>query len=156
MSWSEYVKLPVGEHDGIDNSVIKKELHDKICGKHAAQECQNPIVRKDSVKNTYANNSSYALQKFRDYLEDSCRSDKAESFLIANFDRGLLGQTGNGHFSPLGGYHRERDLVLVMDVARFKYPPWWVSVDKLWAAMSVGDEQAAEARGYFVCKTTKK
>ena len=124
-----------------------KGAHDKVCGKHAAHECHSSTMQRN------ADNSSDALLKFREYLEESCRSDKAESFVIANFDRGLLGQTGSGHFSPIGGYHREKDLVLVMDVARFKYPPWWVSVDKLWAAMSIGDEQAGEARGYFVCRS---
>jgi hypothetical protein len=28
---------------------------------------------------------------------------------------------GDGHFSPIGGYCVERDAVLIMDVARFKY-----------------------------------
>jgi len=51
--------------------------------------------------------------------------------LIASYDRASLGQTGNGHFSPIGGYHMERDLVLVLDVARFKYPPHWVSAERL-------------------------
>ena len=29
-------------------------------------------------------------------------------------------QTGDGHFSPIGGYDPENDLLLIMDVARFK------------------------------------
>jgi hypothetical protein len=33
---------------------------------------------------------------------------------------GGLGQTGTGHFSPIGGFHESKDLVLIMDVARFK------------------------------------
>ena len=33
---------------------------------------------------------------------------------------------GDGHFSPLGGYHEARDLVLILDTARFKYAPHWV------------------------------
>jgi len=28
--------------------------------------------------------------------------------------------TGDGHFSPIGAYHAENDLVLILDVARFK------------------------------------
>jgi hypothetical protein len=40
--------------------------------------------------------------------------------LLAGYSRKALGQTGDGHFSPIGGYHRGRDLVLLMDVARFK------------------------------------
>ena len=90
------------------------------------------------------------LAKFRSYIDMSCRSNKGDLFIIANFDREVLGQTGSGHFSPVGGYHRERDLVLIMDVARFKYPPWWVPVRDLWKAMGVSDPQTQESRGYFV------
>lgn len=39
---------------------------------------------------------------------------------VVSFHRKTLGQTGEGHFSPLGGYSRRHNAVLVMDVARFK------------------------------------
>ena len=115
---------------------VGTEDHDKLCGNHSPHECHHPSSQ----------------QKFREYLETSSRSDAADTFIIANFDRKLLGQTGSGHFSPIGGYHKKKDLVLIMDVARFKYPPWWVSVERLWEAMSISDEEAAESRGYFVCR----
>jgi hypothetical protein len=40
--------------------------------------------------------------------------------LIVGYNRKVLGQTGTGHFSPIGGYHRGTDMALIMDVARFK------------------------------------
>ena len=43
--------------------------------------------------------------------------------VIVGYDRRALGQTGEGHFSPIGGYDPASDLALVLDVARFKYPP---------------------------------
>src|SRR5262249_2804529 len=55
--------------------------------------------------------------------------------LVASYDRAGLDQTGSGHFSPIGGYHAAHDLVLVLDVARFKYPPHWVSLGRLFRAM---------------------
>jgi glutathione gamma-glutamylcysteinyltransferase len=69
--------------------------------------------------------------------------------LIASYDRSALGQTGSGHFSPIGGYHRERDLALILDVARFKYPPHWVSVERLWQAMQPIDPVTGRARGFM-------
>jgi len=57
-----------------------------------------------------------------------------EGVLVVSYDRSQLGQTGSGHFSPVGGYHGTRDLALILDVARFKYPPHWVSVERLWEA----------------------
>lgn len=68
--------------------------------------------------------------------------------LIAAYDRSVLGQTGSGHFSPIGGYHRGRDLVLVLDVARFKYPPHWVALPRLAAAMRTTDPASGHPRGW--------
>ena len=43
-----------------------------------------------------------------------------EEHLVVSYSRRTFSQTGDGHFSPVGGYHKERDLVLILDVARFK------------------------------------
>ena len=90
------------------------------------------------------------IEKFRCLVDSISGDDKAETFLVVNFSRGVLGQTGDGHYSPIGGYHKEKGLVLVMDVARFKYPPYWVPLDVLWAAMAEPDSKTEEPRGYFV------
>ena len=55
---------------------------------------------------------------------------RGEGVVIASYDRAGLDQTGSGHFSPIGGYHAARDLVLILDVARFKYPPHWFSAER--------------------------
>ena len=57
-------------------------------------------------------------------------------------------QTGTGHFSPIGGYHAGRDMVLMLDVARFKYPPHWIPLKLLWEAMDTIDEATGHRRGY--------
>jgi hypothetical protein len=67
--------------------------------------------------------------------------------IIAAYDRQALGQTGAGHFSPLGGYHAASDHVLVLDVARFKYPPHWVPLPRLAAAMRTVDPTTGRLRG---------
>lgn len=48
------------------------------------------------------------------------REKEAVEFLAASYHRGVLGQTGHGHFSPISAYHEDTDSVLVLDVARFK------------------------------------
>ncbi len=90
------------------------------------------------------------LFEFRKAIQKISSSDKAESFMIVNFSRKFLGQTGDGHYSPIGGYHQQRDLVLIMDVARFKYPPYWVSLSSMWNSMRVKDDQTGLSRGYFI------
>lgn len=68
--------------------------------------------------------------------------------VIASYDRAALDQTGTGHFSPIGGYHEEADLALLLDVARFKYPPHWVPIEKLFGAMLRPDEATGKSRGW--------
>ena len=41
-------------------------------------------------------------------------------------------RAGDGHFSPIGGYSAREDLVLILDTARFKYPPHWVPLEMLY------------------------
>ena len=69
--------------------------------------------------------------------------------LIASYCRATLGQTGEGHFSPIGGYHQGRDLALILDVARFKYPPHWVPVEMLYRAMRQIDATTGRSRGWI-------
>jgi glutathione gamma-glutamylcysteinyltransferase len=70
--------------------------------------------------------------------------------LIAAYSRAALGQTGSGHFSPIAGYHRGRDLALILDVARFKYPPHWVPVEDLWRSMTAVDPATGQPRGWLL------
>lgn len=70
--------------------------------------------------------------------------------LIACYSRQTLGQTGTGHFSPLGGYHKGRDLVLILDVARFKYAPHWVPLPLLYQAMQPADPATGRPRGLLI------
>lgn len=90
------------------------------------------------------------LESFRNEVRSISASDEATSFIIVNFSRKHIQQSGSGHFSPIGGYHPEKDLVLVMDTARFKYPPFWVPTEQLYKSMAEKDENTGRERGYFV------
>jgi glutathione gamma-glutamylcysteinyltransferase len=76
------------------------------------------------------------------------KAARGEAVVIAAYDRAAMGQTGSGHFSPIAGYHAARDLVLLLDVARFKYPPHWVSAERLWRAMLPADPLTGRSRGW--------
>ncbi|XP_048765523.2 glutathione gamma-glutamylcysteinyltransferase-like [Ostrea edulis] len=90
------------------------------------------------------------LEQFREKVVEYSKRDDA--FLILSYSRKTLNQTGDGHFSPVGGYHPEKDLVLMLDTARFKYPPHWVSVELLWDAMHALDKSTGEPRGYLTVR----
>lgn len=144
---------------GDDKNHARSQEHDRLCGKHDPHDCQHDYGHtlantewKESQDADAADKNMTPQAKFRSFIDQSCRSDQGDLFIIANFDRQTLGQTGSGHFSPIGGYHRQKDLVLIMDVARFKYPPWWVPVEDLWRAMAIGDPMTEESRGYFVTR----
>lgn len=90
------------------------------------------------------------LEDFRAALTSSCRGDG--SFLIVSYTRKTLGQTGDGHFSPVGGYDAASDSLLVLDVARFKYPPHWCPVTTMWEAGLGGGESSPQCiHSLFFC-----
>lgn len=86
--------------------------------------------------------------EFRAALEASCRAPRGP-FLVAGYGRGALGQTGDGHYSPLAAWHPGEDRALILDVARFKYPPHWARVDALWRAMETLDPTTHTPRGWI-------
>lgn len=77
---------------------------------------------------------------------------RGEVVVIASYDRGSLDQRGAGHYSPIGGYHAPLDMALVLDVARFKYPPHWISAERLWHAMEAIDPVTGRSRGWIVLR----
>lgn len=87
------------------------------------------------------------FEEFRRDVQASAAGDG--SILIVSYSRSVLGQTGDGHFSPIGAYHRGEDQVLVMDVARYKYPPHWVPLKLLWEATRCKDKVTGRPRGYM-------
>ena len=84
-----------------------------------------------------ADPSQLTLPKMRYDLKAALIDPDAR--VMINFDRKGLGQVGGGHFSPLGAYHAATDSFLVLDVAKYKYPPVWVGADTLFGAMATVD-----------------
>ena len=58
--------------------------------------------------------------------------------------------------SPIGGYHAAEDKVLVLDCARFKYPPFFATVKELWESLLPEDPETGKCRGYFIISATEK
>jgi glutathione gamma-glutamylcysteinyltransferase len=71
-------------------------------------------------------------------------------FIVASFARSSLQQTGDGHFSPIAAYHPPTDSCLVLDVARFKYAPYWVDLKELYDAMIPADKLTDKSRGWVL------
>ena len=103
------------------------------------------------------------FEKFVEALERVCtggRQEKGENFdeenpeemMALSYSRKTLGQTGDGHFSPIAAMDKETNSVLLFDTARFKYPPYWVPVELLFQAMLPLDPTTGKSRGYVTLK----
>lgn len=90
-----------------------------------------------------------SLEAWRDALAVAAGG---EAVVVASYDRAVMGQTGSGHFSPIGGYHAGKDLALILDVARFKYPPHWAPAEQLFSAMGGIDPATGQARGWLIIR----
>ena len=72
-------------------------------------------------------------------------------FVIVNYLRKAIGQQIGGHISPLAAYDAKADRFLVLDVARYKYPPVWVKASDLFDAMNTTDSSNEnKTRGYVL------
>jgi glutathione gamma-glutamylcysteinyltransferase len=93
-----------------------------------------------SVLTTTANNNE----------DDTPNDNHKNTMLVVSFSRAALSQTGDGHYSPVAAYHAATDSVLILDVARFKYPPYWVAVADLYRAMQPRDVVTKKSRAWFL------
>jgi glutathione gamma-glutamylcysteinyltransferase len=101
------------------------------------------LARCNGARATVVRATDASVRDLRDAI-------RGPGVIAAAYSRAALGQTGEGHFSPIAGYHGARDLTLILDVARFKYPPHWVSVEKLFDAMRPIDTATGRARGWVL------
>ena len=86
--------------------------------------------------------------EFIEDLKKVCSS--SDSHMVVSFSRETLGQTGDGHFSPIGSYNEKQNMALILDTARFKYPSYYVPVELLFDSMFPADRETGMPRGYFI------
>jgi hypothetical protein len=81
-------------------------------------------------------------ENLRAVLDDSVR------FMIVNFKGKAMGAPTDGHISPVAAYDEKTDSVLLLDVAGYLNPWYWVPVTHLYGAMHTLDGD--HYRGYLV------
>jgi hypothetical protein len=74
-------------------------------------------------------------------------------FVIVNYLRKALGEQTGGHISPLAAYDAKADRFLILDVARYKYPPVWVTTTDIFDAMNTPDPSNDNKTRGFVLVT---
>lgn len=98
--------------------------------------------------------SQASLAEFRKTARDYLSRER--HFVVVNYLRTSIGQIRDGHISPLAAYDENTDRFLILDVARFKYPPVWVEAGEIFAAMNTIDPgNDGRSRGYILIAPTK-
>jgi hypothetical protein len=100
---------------------------------------------------THVDPSNVSLDAFRALIIDALSStssastssggsDSGAGRVLVNFARAEIPRMhGGGHWSPVAAYAPDADAFLVLDVAKYKYPPFWASAEALWRAAGTVD-----------------
>jgi len=86
-----------------------------------------------------------SLREFRQLMVENLQ--QPDDFVLVNYLRKSIEQERGGHISPVAAYHRQSDRFLILDVARYKYPPIWVSAEDLWNSTRTVDSVSGKTRG---------
>jgi hypothetical protein len=95
------------------------------------------ILATQPVKAEVHHASDSSVEEFRKLA--SAYLGEPGHFVIVHYLRRALGQQIGGHISPLAAYDAKADRFLILDVARYKYPPVWVKTADMFAAMNTID-----------------
>ncbi len=90
---------------------------------------------------------SVSVDEFRQMVQSA--ASNPQHHLVVSYTRKAFNQTGDGHFSPIGGYSPDQDMVLILDTARFKYPPHWLELESVYRAMEACDPVTGLPRGFM-------
>lgn len=99
-----------------------------------------------AIKTIHADKITMA--QFRVLAKNVIATDNG--YTIVNFVRTGLDEEGSGHMSPLVAYDKKSDRFLMLDVARYRYPPVWVKTQDLWKALDSFDSDAHAYRGLVI------
>lgn len=119
----------------------------------SVQEHGIPFDEFTCLAQTYCKVQPRRGVSYKQFLQDlEAVTSDTTSQMVVNYSRSCLGQQDPlAHFSPIGGFNKAENQVLIMDVARGKYPSVWVNAKDLFRAMmTTSKEEAGRSRGYFI------
>lgn len=138
---------PTFTQDNVFNDKAKTVIQPDYKGGMTLQQIADVLQSHPAtVRVVYAGESS--LDEFRALASKNLATPG--DYVIINYERSEIGQEFMGHVSPLGAYDAKTDRFLVMDVARYKYPPVWVEAAALFRAMSTKDITSGHTRGMLL------
>eukprot|EP01063_Lacrimia_lanifica_P015583 TRINITY_DN22289_c0_g1_i1.p1 TRINITY_DN22289_c0_g1~~TRINITY_DN22289_c0_g1_i1.p1 ORF type:complete len:402 (+),score=151.70 TRINITY_DN22289_c0_g1_i1:97-1302(+) len=153
--------LNIDDRSQVEKANIKHLTEDSL-DVHVAMD----VVRKEGItfdefhcmallngaKVTAKRHGEHSYEEFRADVERVCTATPTAEAMVVTFSRKYIGQTGSGHFSPLAALHPASSQALVLDTARFKYPPFWVGVRTMYDSMEEHDSATGRPRGWYLIK----
>jgi hypothetical protein len=108
------------------------------------------LLRAHGVDATAQYASDTTIEQFRAVARQNLAMPG--DYLLVNYQRAALGQERIGHISPVAAYNAAADRLLILDVASYRYPPFWVPTEALWQAMNTIDDASGRTRGFVIVK----
>jgi len=106
------------------------------------------LLQGHGLKVKQVHGDTLSLASLRQHLIENLKNPSDR--VLINYDRQALHQKGGGHISPVAAYHAESDQVLILDVARYRYPTVWVPLRDLWQALRSIDTSSGKSRGMLL------
>ena len=105
---------------------------------------------KANVEAIHADGTPVQSKKIREILVKNEKSDR--DFILANFHQSAYtgDPEGVGHISPVGAFDSKGNKVLILDVDREYYEPYWVSFDTFLKGINTADSSNTQKRGIVV------
>ena len=95
------------------------------------------LARTDGLRTQLVYADTLTLEQFRERLKSNLAHEG--DFILVNYDRRVLKQTGAGHISPVAAYDGAHDAFLVLDEASYHYPFTWIPAPMLYDAVHTTD-----------------
>ena len=123
------------------NKLYDEIIYDKIIPIKHTNDCKNKSINK--IHYNLCNEDFFRVSSLSSCLYNNF-------FLMCNLGRKALGQTGDGHFTPIGAYHQESDNGLLIESARFKYNSRWFKINNIYKSLLTKDSFTQKNRGFLL------
>ena len=90
------------------------------------------LAQANGLRSELVRGDEFTVDSFRERLKQNLAH--TGDYVIINYDRRALNQTGAGHISAVGSYDPHRDAFLILDQAAYRYPWTWVPTQQLYDA----------------------
>lgn len=97
------------------------------------------LARHNSLQTELVYADALTLDQFRERIKTNLAQEG--DFVLVNYDRRVLRQSGAGHISTVGAYDEGRDAFLILDEAAYRYPFTWVPAALLYQAVHTRADQ---------------